>query len=657
MEDFGKPWFLEPKNRAGAVVVDLVAKMYEENKGRRNIARRNLEAYYARPFEQLTGADMVEPDDAQEFSFQIARSICATATAKIASKQRPKPVVLTTGGNYRQRRQAKKKSKFLESVLHQPQGQWANAWDLCEQLHRDCTRWDAGVVKVYGDVDRGKIAYERCYPYDLLSDCYDAEHGAPQTLAHIYRYDRYCLAAKHPEHERAIMTASAFPDMAAARNLARQNDMVAVSEIWRLPLSKNKPGRHIIAVDGVGKPTLLDEEWEHELFPFGILLWEPNPYGMFGAPLVEQVMEIEATVNQFANDLHKNCRMQSGGYIAYDPAAVDEEDVASNDLMKMIKLAPGSNASAALSVNTPAPFHGASMQFLEMLRGLGYETTGVSELSSQGRKEPGIESAVAIRTMNHLQSERFLPQSRAYEQLFVTLGKLTLMAAEDLEKAGVKVKVALVGGDALEEIDYSDVKLPSDQFVVKISAANASEDNLAGRKQAVAELAQAGYISPEVAEEMLMSPNADVEALNKREQAQLRYLEKLISRFQEYEPPEDEEPKEEEEEIDLATDVETDTDDGNPVEPPDPYMDLGKAIIQMTEGYLEAKLDGAPEGVLQLFRDWIDMADKLIAPPPAPTPPPGPPGMPPPGGEMAPVPGMPMAAPGAPPVMSPIAAE
>jgi len=187
----------------------------------------------------------------------------------------------------------------------------------------------------------------------------------------------------------------------------------------------------------------------------------------------------------------------------------------------------------------------------------------------------------------------------------------------------------------LEDIDFDRVRMDADSFVVTVQASSSSEDTLAGRRQAITELTQAGYISPEVSEEMLTSSNPDTSAMNKREQAQRRYLEKLIARFQEYEAVEerkgedDDDADEMEEPEDMADEM-VDTDDDNPFEPPDPALNLDAAIIQMSEGYWETKCDGAPEENLQLFRDWISLADKEIekrqaaaAPPPPPPAPPG----------------------------------
>jgi hypothetical protein len=93
----------------------------------------------------------------QELTVRVAQSVVDTAVAKIASKQRPKPMVLTTTADYRTRLRTKKLSQFLLAQLHQAHGQFSNAWALGEAVFRDCCLWDAGVVKVRADASLGRV--------------------------------------------------------------------------------------------------------------------------------------------------------------------------------------------------------------------------------------------------------------------------------------------------------------------------------------------------------------------------------------------------------------------------------------------------------------------------------------------------------------------
>lgn len=602
-------WFHANDTDVGKQVVDVVKALRDEQSGRRYAAFEAIAAYYGKSMPRSTAAEYIAPvapaDEAtraaqEELLLPLAQSILQTAKAKIASKQRPKGCVLTKGAKYRERIQAKKMSKFHEAILYQRQGRFSNSWELGEACFMDCMRWEAGVCKVYADRANERVAHERCYVYDMFVDPLDAEYGTPNSLFHLQRYDRHNLMAAYPKFKEAIRVAQAYP-YDGTMHMDRADNQVAVYEAWRLPFSKKSPGRHIITLDcGSSQCVLVDEEWKRESFPFAWMVWDPAPFGIFGVPLIAGVMPIQATFSELTNDVHENVRLHGGGYTEAERGTHNEDDVASNAIGRIIwREKPGTPLNTVM----PPPFNPATFQFVDWIRSLAYELNGVNEMSAQGRKEAGVDAAVAMRVMNDLQSERFLPQARSYENFFVQLCRLDIEAAQELVDAGVSVSATLPNEGFLRTIDFNAVRLPQDMYEVTIQASSSNEDTLAGRRQMVSELEAKGVLSPETAAELLSSANIDVEALGKRELAQQRYLEGFIGQCEEWEAEKDE---------------------ASPYEPPDPLMNLASGIMQMTDAYMEFKADRAPEPNLALIREWITAADGMMssassaaAPPPA----------------------------------------
>ncbi len=632
-------WFRERPENIGQAACQLANRLRDEQAERRTkdaaaIAIYNGEQADPNTVERFKGPQQeISPQQAWRLDVQLAKSIIQTALAKIAAKQRPKGVVLTRGAKFHTRVMAKRASKWGEALLHHRQGAFANSFDLFVQLMLDCMRWEAGVVKVYGDKERKTIIHERCFSRDILVDQYDAEFGQPQTLIHMQRYDRDNLAARFPKHREAIMQAKSYP-YEGEGNVERADQHVAVYDCYRLPLSPSLPGRHVIVVDAMDG-LLVDEDWTREEFPFAMLLWDRNATGIWSTPLIDVIAPIQACCAGLLNALEENVEATCGGFIDAEENSVDEAKVQSNTALKIMWRRSG---TAPLNVHMPAPFHPLVLQFIEMLRGMAYEMTGVNEMSAQGRKDPGITANVALRTMNDIQTERFLTQARAFEQLAVDVLRLDLAAAHELAEQGISVIATMPRNGGLDTVDFMKFRDAVKAGEVTIQPASASDDTLAARKQLITEFAEAGYIKPEVAEELLQSVNVDVEALGKRELAQQRWLEQLIAKFEEFEPGKD--------------------DSQEVFEPPDPLMNLELGIMTMTDAYFEFKADGAPDANKRLILDWIEQADALIAKRDgAAAPAAGPPGMPPPEAMppmdpmMDPAMGDPMAMPPMPPDM------
>lgn len=596
-------WWAAPKTEVARELVSVVDDLQTNQLGRRQQALNQLSSYHGCNVNDLgPGYYNAAYTPKEDANLNVIRRIVDTAVAKIASKQRPKAQVLTKGADYRLRLTARKLSKFLEAQLYQQQGCYATSWDLAEQLFKDACIWTAGVCKVLPDFGKGKIAHERVYPWDLFVDDYDAEYGSPQNLFHVYRYDKHVLAARFPKYRHAIMGASEYNDLVTGGDYRRKYDSCAVYEGWRLPPGRKPngeliPGRWTIAIKGPDGEcvALEDRDWKRQSFPLIWMRWKRNSSGVWGMSLVDEIVTAQEMLTEMFNWVSESMELMSSGKVLYEEANADSaEQMKGNGPWEFHRV----NDINGIKVFQPPPVNPALTQWLETLRGIPYELSGINELTSQGKKEAGITAGVALRTINDMQSELFLPQSHNYETFFVELARRDLDAAQDLVDNNVDLELALPSEGFLEDIKFKDVTMPSDMYKVTIQPSNSGEDSLAGRRQMVAELAQGGQLSPSIVERLLTTPNPDLESMASARQSQYRYLASMIGEFMEYDA--EHEAAEGEDEVDEI------------YEAPEKYMNLEDGIRQMTQAYYEMKEMRAPEENLRLARNWIDQADGLI---------------------------------------------
>lgn len=586
----------DPAERARCVV-SVVEKLREEQRPRHTAAARNYRTYLGRSVASLGGylGPVIGGDTSDTLTFRIAQAVVDAAKAKIASKQRPKPIVVTNGGNYTQRMRARKKSKFLEAQLRRRHGRYNNAWELTEQVFKDSSIWEAGVLKVVADTVHARPVIERCFCYDIYFDPHEAVHGSPQNLFHRYGYDRLNLAERFPQHRTEIMRATPYEHEHNVSAATKTQDQVCIYESWRLPYGPDAPGRHVIAIStsaqGSSALALVDEEWSRDNFPFVFCVWETHAHGVWGNPLVEQIEATQQATNDTFEFINEKVQTNSTTIIAYDPNVYDEADLQANDGVVTV---PMKGDGQPLQVHQAAPFHPGMFQWGQYLHSSNFELTGVSEMGATGKNELGAgASGRALRTMNALNVERFLPKSRAYENMFPEIGKLMLWAMEDLaamdEVDQAQLKAQLVAGDSVEDFAWEDVAL--DDYEVTMQPASSLPDTPAARLELVNEFAAAGWISPDAAKRLLSQDNPDIEAANQREHANHRYIERLIGDIQSWDPDSDEPPQ---------------------IDPPDPLLDLEASVIQLTLAYREMKGESAPEEMLRLARNWITEAIEAI---------------------------------------------
>jgi hypothetical protein len=592
-------WDRASKSEAGSMVVKLIDQYAQRQGMRREAQKYRLRTYLGQDPASLS-ADMFEQLDPtkQLDVIPVAQTVVHAAVAKIAAKQQPKPQVLTKGGNYKHRIQAKYISRFFEGVFRQPQGRYANAWELTRHVFKDACLREAGVIKVWGNPDTQQIVLDRRNVLEYFVDPLEAERGNPRSLHERYRYPKRDLCERFPSHERAIMAAPLHSDDNDSSTADRSEHMCSVYESCSLPGYDGKPGRHIIAVAGQTGPraTLVDEDWHWPTFNSVFLLFEPNLFGMWSRPPVDLIAAPQEILNDTIRRMALNIRLTAGGYVDCEQGAYEDADLVSNAALKVMERKPG---AAPCNITMPPAFNPQTMQFLDMIRAACFEVVSVSEMNATGRIEAGVTAAIAMRTANDRQNEMFLPHSRAYEQLHASLGRLILQAARDLEAQGVNLEVGYQRGGLMDLVDWKTIKPErEDMFEVMIDPVNSAEDTLSARQQTISELGAGGSFSPETTARLLTSPNPDLESFNKRERAQFNYLERLIGRYREVD-------------FDEFDTIEDWLEEGE-WEGPDPYLNLDAAILQFTDGYIEALDDGAPEFNRELLRRWMKMADVMI---------------------------------------------
>jgi len=110
---------------------------------------------------------------ASRITYNVCQSATDTVTAKIA-KNKPKPLFLTSGGDYKLQRRAENLTKFVEGVFYEN-----DIYALATHIFRDACVWGTGAAFVY-EKD-GRIKFERCVISEIQVDDVEAFYGLPRS--------------------------------------------------------------------------------------------------------------------------------------------------------------------------------------------------------------------------------------------------------------------------------------------------------------------------------------------------------------------------------------------------------------------------------------------------------------------------------------------
>lgn len=510
----------------------------------------------------------------------MLRPLVDTLTAKLI-RNRPRVTAATIGGGLEARTRARNLSLFWDGVwqqtrVHAKLGRYVREGLVTgEGVFHPCK-------EISADGKKGKINIEVVSLSELYVDDVEAFYGNPRSMYRQRFIDRGWLMKIFPEQAAQIKVA-AQADTSDASVLAAHVDLVEVIEGWYLPSRDGAgDGRYVMAV---GEVVLRDAEWLYDDFPF--VRFCPSPPmacdGFWGTGIVEQLHHAQAKLSAVANTVNESQHLLGHPMIFINKGS----EVNTRHIKNISGVFVEYAGSTPPVVSTPDPVARQMYQDVDNRRAKMVEDSGVSRMSLTSSKPVGFDpSGRAIQEMADVETERFMEMGRALEESMVQLAAWTVRLAQELDeelKSGFKM-VARDGREALE-LAWKDVSLDDDAYVMHVEATAWQGRSIAGRIADVERLANSGAITdPLILAKMLDMP--DVDAYLDEAASPTRVVEVMA-------------------EVMLTT--------GRFI-PPEPYMQLDAAIVQMQLIYLRevAKRKGADDERLELIRRWLDNAAGML---------------------------------------------
>ncbi len=499
-------------------------------------------------------------------TLNIVQSMVDTAVSKI-TKQRPRPYFLTDDGDFTLKRKAEKLTKFSEGQFYS-----TSFYELATSAYRDAGIFGTGCIKIF--IEDDKIKAERVFIDEIKVDEKEAYYGEPRQLHQTKWIHKDVLMAAFPK-DKGLIDFATSDSTRQELTEHRNGDMLLVIESWRLPSKKDKgDGRHTITCSTA---TLADEVYEKDYFPFVFFKWQTRPLGFFGQGIAEQLTGLQLEINKILRTIQVSMHLVSVPKLFIEASSKIVSAHLNNKIGGLIKYAGTKPEFGSLGSIPPELF-----THLERLYNRAYEIIGLSQMSSQSQKPAGLNSGKALRTFADIETERFQATAKRYEQGFLDAAKIMIDLAKDLAEITDNYQVKVPGSGFLKTIKWEDVNMEDDQYMLQIFPTAALSQTPSARLQEVQELMQAGLISKEDSMKLLDFP--DLKGMYSMNNAGVDDIERQIENMI----------------------------DGGDYQTPEPFQNLKYGITKMQQAYLKYRSEGAPELVLENFRQWMSDANNLM---------------------------------------------
>lgn len=501
-------------------------------------------------------------------TLNVVKACVDTVSSKIA-KNKPRPLFLTEKGNFNQRQRAQKLTQYVSGVFKN-----GKVYQASQAAFRDSGIFGSGFIKL--TVEENEIQAERILPSEIIVDDSDSVYGKPRTLYHRRFVNKELVAQLWGDDDKKRFSILACPVSEGGTEkpeFTEQSNMIYVVEAWHLPSSSEaKDGKHVICIEN---QTLVEEPYNKNYFPVFATYWTPPVIGYYGSGIVEEISGLQLEINKILRDLqqaqHKMCAPQ-----IWIKNSTHVSKPITNEIGAVYRY-----------TDEPPTFYAPSAMASEVYNHVwnlyrrAFEIVGVSELSATLRKPAGLESRVALREFNEIETERFALVAQAYEQLHMDIANAIVDMSRDLFKENKDLSSKVPGRGFIQTIEWKEADLEADQYVMEVFPTALLPNTPSGKLDRVQELIEGGLIDREYALSLLDFP--DLEQVVSLETASLNVISMMIDN--------------------ILIDGEYRT--------PNQFMDLALATKLAQTSILQAQIDGVEEEKIEMLRKWLNQCITL----------------------------------------------
>lgn len=408
----------------------------------------------------------INDDTTSSVQENVIRSCIDTLTSKIAS-QKVRPFINTVNGTFKQLQIAKQAQDFFDSLYDEQ-----NINKVVSDVFRDSCVFDRGVI--YVDVADKKVY--RVFPWQIYVDPREASYSRLTQLT--WKQEQYpvsLLPIKVDNDEMETVTYYQYWDLNKAKHY-----------YWIPELDHYE-----------------EEKWDGGCLPFLFLNYASPVKATTSQSVVDLLygiqMEIDSLLNKIKDASQLCAPMQ---YFVPEGSNIKASKV-SNRVGEVYTYAlPPNVTTSPITVSTTPFMDPQWMSTVESLKNHAYEMVGISQLSATSQKPQGLDSGVALNTLEDIESDRFETQLNSVIHIYIDLAKLMIQLFPPEEDILPRNRMR-------SNIKWADIVQARDEICIQFSAANSLSKDPSTKLKQLQALYAAGLIPQSHIAKLMEMPDID----------------------------------------------------------------------------------------------------------------------------------------------------
>ena len=446
-------------------ILKNIAELETANSIRLQKYRRNLRKYLATPglnIDTLTsnsasvGYDysintFSDGNTLSPPSINVIKSVVDTLVSKIATSK-VRPFINTLNGSYKEMQTALQTQQFFD-IFYEAQ----NVHMTVSKAFEDACIFDTGSIYI----DKDTCSIKKCLPWQVY--VLPAELAYGKLTRAYYKQNDYPVTLLPEDITKKFKKKVNYVDYGIYYD------------------TFNKVKATIIAGH-----VVKTEPWDYDVLPFIFLYYNKPNIGTTSLSVVDILYTLQNEVDMLVAKISAAAELTPGNTIFLPEGGSVKATQLNNGVGNVLTYRPTPNMTGSpVTVATPAFIDGQYQMLLNDLIQRAYELVGISQLSAMSQKPTGLDSGIALSTMESIESDRFETQLKQVINAYVDIAR---------------VCVELFDGDILPNsnrrlsISWNDIRKANGSLKIQFSAADALSKDPSVKLQQLQALAQSGII-------------------------------------------------------------------------------------------------------------------------------------------------------------------
>ena len=405
----------------------------------------------------------IEEDTTSSVQENVIRSVIDTLVSKIAS-QKVRPFFNTVNGSFKDMQVAKQAQDYFDSIYDEQ-----NVNKTVVRAFQDACIFDTGWIYI----DNKEKLITRVMPWQVYVDPREASYNKLTQLSWCQeQFPASLLPIKTPEDV----------------------DTVTYWQYWDLNAKK-----HYYYVPEL--ELFEEEKWEYNALPFISINYATPVKGTSSQSIVDLLYGLQMEIDALLVKIKDASQLASPlKYFVPESSSIKVKKL-SNRVGEVVTYTPSPNQSGSPVTTATEPFMDAQwLALLDQLKQDAYECVGISQLSATSQKPAGLNSGIALSTMEDIESDRFETQLNTVVRTYVDIARMIIQIFPEDEDI-------LPPNRLRKTMRWADIVEARDRMTIQFSAANALSKDPSTKLQQLQALYAAGLIPQERIAQLMDLPD------------------------------------------------------------------------------------------------------------------------------------------------------